>query len=305
MKEQTELFNLLREKSLSSSVLAQWISETLGVSLATAYKKMNGHVRLTWEEYKKLERSGDDVFGDSFGNQSFKDAFHANYSPMQMVEFWADTISNILKAGQDVIISCHELPLVYLFDDPLAAAYCLFQQYKLEEPTNPQSFQNFYETLPEKFRFTSAQLKENFLKIKRTEIIDPFGFRTFPRGLAQMKNQLYIDRSIQEKLISTFSERVRNWCMETDTNRKICTRKLSPIPLLYNFLVIRESGKVIWEPFGKQGLKINPGNALKPLQSVIEEIAASSSEIRSCSLSRAYVDKKGEEYQRMMLNEDY
>lgn len=305
MQEQIELFNLLRERALSSAALAQWISENLGVSLATAYKKINGQVRLTWDEYKKIDGPAGNWLMEAAGGHAIQELFRANPSPVQMIEFWINTINSIQNSNQEIVLICHELPQVYLFDAPLAAAYCLFQQFKLQEPTNPQSFNEFNSALPERFNFLAKELKQTFLKIKRVEILDPFGFRPFPRGLIQMKKQQFIDYQVQKQLTEVYAERANSWQMERDTDRKVCIRKLSPLPLLYNFLMVRENGKILWEPFGIQNLKITPGIALRPLRHAIEDIEAASSDISNCSLSRAYVDKKGKEYQNMLLNEDY
>lgn len=305
MKEQTDLFSLLREKTISSAELAQWISDSLGVSLATSYKKMNGQVRLTWEEYKTLERSTGNWLFETAGGNTLKDVFRTEACPVQVIDHWTESIVAIQKAQQEVIVVCHELPQIYLFDQPLSAAYCLFLQFKLQEPINPQSFKEFYQALPERFYLAAKELKETFLKIKRIEVMDPFGFRPFPRGLVQMKSQQFIDKATHEQLTEHYSEQVRRWQAENRHDKAMCLRKLSPIPLLYNFILVRSSGKIIWEAFSIQNLKINPGSALRPLQAVIEDITAASSEIEKCSLSRAYVDKKAEEYQRMLLNEEY
>ncbi len=306
MEEQTNWFNSLRERVDHGSELANWISECLNISLANAYKKINGQVRLTWEEYRKLENSG--VYQIKGFNPSDYAAYDSKQAatPLQLIEFWNEQINKILKAGSSVLFCCHELPAVYLFENRLATAYYVFQQFKMEEPTSPQTFETFILHLPDKFYFAAAELKSKFLMLRRTEIMDPFGFRSFPRGLFQMEKQRFINPEDKDALLKLFSEAVRSWSMEADIDLKQCSRKLSPIPLLYNFIVSREeNSKVIWEPFGIQGYKIKVGNALKPMSTVLKDIELSCSDLSTCSLSRAFVDRKGDEYQRMLVNEDY
>lgn len=306
MDNQTNWFNTLKENAFSGPELASWISETLQLSIPTAYKKMNGQVRLTWDEYKKLESSSNPLFTESIKNIAFNESEFRELTPIQLIQHWSETLNSIGRPDQNCLMSCHELPIVYLFDEPIAVAYYMFQQYKLEEPTNMESFDSFKVQLSDKFYFAAHELKNLYLKTKRTEVIDPYAFRPFPRGLHQMVKQGFIQTEIQQHLLSVFTERVRSWSMQTDCDQRICARKLSPIPLLYNFLISADPNpKVVWEPFGIQGYKIKPGATLKPLAKVVKDIVNSSSEIGNCSLSRAFVDRKGSEYQRMLVNEDY
>ena len=134
---QSELFRLIKERIQQNVSAVHDISELLGISYDSAYRRMRGEKELTLEEFQKLchhySISADALFSLKTGSMIFNS--RAVGEDGYTLEQWLQSILSEIRIIQkckekEIIYAAKDLPVFYYFEFPEIAAFKIYFWHK-------------------------------------------------------------------------------------------------------------------------------------------------------------------------------
>ncbi len=174
---QEMLFNLIKSKLAPNISFVHDLSELLGISYDSAYRRIRGQKDLTLEEVKKIceyySISMDETLNFQSNNVSFttlairKDGFtFENWLHSLLVE-----MKKIYECrNREIIYAAKDVPIFYYFEFPEIAAFKFFFWHKVLIPSGGYDHDHIILDVPEELFETGRKLLTCYTKIPVIEI---------------------------------------------------------------------------------------------------------------------------------------
>lgn len=174
---QEKLFNLIKSKLAPNISFVHDLSELLGISYDSAYRRIRGQKDLTLEEVKKIcsyySISMDEVLNFQSSNVSFKTL--AIGTDGFTFEHWLHTLLGEMKKiydcrNREIIYAAKDVPIFYYFEFPEIASFKFFFWHKVLIPSGEYKQDHVKLEAPNDLFETGRKLLSCYTKIPVIEI---------------------------------------------------------------------------------------------------------------------------------------
>lgn len=174
---QETLFQLIKGSLPQNISFVHAISELLGISYDSVYRRVRGEKELTLEELKTIceayNISVDDLFNLKSNHISFTDLAIAEDGIS--LENWLQTLLKEIKLihqskQSEIIYSAKDIPLFYFFEFPEIAAFKFFFWQQIMIPSGISENKKFSLEVPGNLFETGRQLLSYYIRIPVIEI---------------------------------------------------------------------------------------------------------------------------------------
>jgi transcriptional regulator with XRE-family HTH domain len=174
---QETLFRLIKAKLPPNVSFVHSVSELLGISYDSVYRRVRGEKELTLEEIRAICEAYD-ISADSLFNQKTR---HISFSSLAIgedgftIENWLQTLLTDIKKihecrHQEIIYAAKDIPLFYYFEFPEIAAFKFFFWQQVLIPSTGSLNQKLTLEVPETLFKTGRQLLSYYIRIPVIEI---------------------------------------------------------------------------------------------------------------------------------------